>query len=163
MKIDYKTYKKPTDFMKFPQGDTVIRIISEGDFTPMHGVGAGSSHRNLGRCRGVGCELCSGYIDSKGREVPPNEPKEKWRWVILDRTGDQVYYLEAGSRCGNAICEEAKKQGDPQQYDLIISKKGAGLNTEYAAKKSPETKPFTQSEMDIIKARKPLLVRKYML
>ena len=37
-KIDLKTYTKPTDFVKFPIGETKVILVSEGGMVKKRGI-----------------------------------------------------------------------------------------------------------------------------
>src|SRR6185312_1680175 len=111
-KIDYTTYTKPSDFTRFLQGDTMVRIISNGVLVKKHGMKTATGYIPLGDCtERADCDQC----------LKGNEPKQKWTWICLVRGTNEVKILDVGAMVGDAICKiaQARKQ-DPQEYDLII-------------------------------------------
>jgi len=151
-KIDYNTYTKPTDFARFPLGDSVIRILSSGGMVKKHGMRTGTGYVPLGDCtEEADCEYC----------LKGNEPKQKWTWICLMRATKEVKILDVGPMLGDAICQiaQARKQ-DPQEFDLIINKAGSGLKTKYTVRPG-EIKPLTEQEQKEIKAMKLFLIKKY--
>lgn len=151
-KIDYKTYEKPSDFIKFNQGENRVRIISDGVFVKRHGMKTATHYIPLGNCTEDGnCEHCA-----KGLE-----PKQKWTWVIYSLDKKDVFVLDAGVQIGDQICQIAKDSGDPKAYDLIILRSGVQRNTKYTVKKTDPTK-FDQELINLIKAKKAFLEKKYL-
>lgn len=145
-KINYNGYKKPTDYMKFEAGDTKMKIISSGIIGMHHAIRA-RNYVPLGMCMAYKgeCEHCD-----KG-----NEPKRVWRWIVVDVEADEVKMLEAGPMLGNEICELADREGDPQEYDIIVHRTGELLKTKYTAKKADtvteESKGWVPTKRYLIK------------
>lgn len=150
--IDYKTYKKPTDFLRFEQGDTTIRIISKGALGKRHGMKTANGYVPLGLCtESTDCEQC----------LKGNEPKRTWRWVAIEVGEKEPKVLDAGPMLGNEICNLASEHGDPQEYDIVVNKSGFKLKTKYTAKKSSVDMTITPDEKDAFKSLKAFLVKKY--
>jgi len=123
-KIEYKGYKKPSDYAKFNVGNNRIRVVSSGAMGFSHGMKTARGWIPLGLCSGDNCEHCN-----KG-----NDAKRFWRWIVYDFDTKDVKILDAGVMIGNAICELASLEGDPQEYDLIINRVGEKLKTKYSVK-----------------------------
>lgn len=151
-KIDYAHYVKPTDFARFEQGDTTIRIISNGALVKKHGLKTANGYVPLGDCtEKPDCEQC----------LKGNEPKQKWIWICAIRPTNDVKLLDVGAMTGDAICKIAqKREQDPKEYDLIINKVGVGLRTKYIVKVG-EVKPLGDEELKAMEAMKTFLVNKY--
>lgn len=148
-KINYKGYKRPSDYVCFEIGENRIRVISSGAMGLQHGLRTANRWVNLGLCTGDNCEHCA-----KG-----NLAKRFWRWIVYDYADAGVKMLDAGPMIGNQICELADKlNDDPQNYDLIIVRKGLGLKTKYETRKAPENK---EPEKEGIKSKKRYLINKY--
>ena len=151
--IDYKTYKKPSDYIKFEEGDTPIRIISKGFIGLQHGLRGARGWVNLGFCtEDDTCEHCK-----KG-----NEAKRFWKWVVVDRKDNEVRLLDAGVMLGDGICQIAIKEGDPTKYDLIVNRVGQKLKTKYIVKKSVANIPITKDDISKWQGMKRFIVNKYM-
>lgn len=151
-KIDYMTYQKPSDFTRFAEGESVVRIISNGVLTKKHGMKTATGYIPLPDCtEKADCEQC----------LKGNEPKQKWTWICLVRKTGDVKILDVGAMVGDAICKiaQARKQ-DPQEYDLIITKTGQGLRTKYVVKAGPVS-PLTAEEQKATSAMKQFLIKKY--
>lgn len=152
-KIDYQTYTKPSDFVKFPQGNTTIRIISSGGLVKKHGMRMGGRYVPLGDCTETPeCEFClKGY-----------EPKQKWIWIAYVWDTKEVKILDCGSMLGDAICKLAQESNsDPQEFDILVSKTGKDLQTKYTAKIGEKTK-LTEEEITSMKNVKQFLIKKYL-
>lgn len=151
-KIDYKSYQRPSDFAKFPQGQSTIRIVSSGGIAKKHGMRTATGYVPLGNCtEDANCKFC----------LQDNEPKIKWMWLCIFRPDNQVKLLDCGPMIGDAICKIAQNLNkDPQEYDLVITKAGEGLRTKYNVKLGKET-PLTAEEIEKMKAAKVLLIKKY--
>jgi len=148
-KINYDNYKKPTDFIKFEQGDNKIRILSDGLLARFHGTRMGGRYVPLGLCTENGdCPHCRGN----------NEPKRVWRWVAFDYQNKEVKLLDAGPMIGNQICMLG---GDPQEYDIIVNKVGEKLKTKYETRKAPESVAITEEKMNRLKPMVNFLIKKY--
>jgi hypothetical protein len=150
-KIDYTTYKKPTDFIKFQPGDNKIRIISDGLLARFHGTRMGGRYVPLGLCSESGdCPHCLGG----------NEAKRVWRWVAYDYATKEVKLLDAGPMIGDQICVKAvERKQDPQEFDLIINKVGVGLKTKYDVKAVDAT--VKSSDFERFKPMRNFIIKKY--
>ncbi len=152
-KIDYGNYKKPSDFMSFEQGDTQIRIISNGLLGYQHGMNTARGFVNLGICpEDETCEHCKkGY-----------EPKLIWKWIVFDHTDSRVKLLDAGPMIGNQIAEKlGGKHGDPKEYDIVINRKGLKLETEYLCAKAKGDKEIPEKDQESFEFKKKRLINKY--
>ena len=148
-KIDYINYKKPTDYIKFSQGDNRIRIITSGAVGYSHGIRTARGYKPLGLCRGDDCPHCK-----KGVEA-----KRTWRWIAYDFTDEDVKLLDAGVQVGNGICElAAKLQDDPQNFDIIIHKTGEKRDANYLVTKAKDEKLMSKKDLS---AKKRYLISKY--
>ncbi len=150
-KIDYKTYKAPSDFISFSEGETVIRILSDGYLVKKHEYRTGTVFRSM-RCKEKkDCELCiKGY-----------EPKNKWIWIVLDRTNKRCGILETGKMLGNQISFIGKKLGNPQEYDIIIRANGKNLERNYVTSKKPTSEELKPEEKEVISKSLSYLFNKY--
>lgn len=149
-KIDYETYKTPSDYMKFDQGETIIRIVSTGGLSRKHGLKTKSRWVQLGECTGAGCEHCA-----KG-----NLPKLSWIWLVLDRTNKEVKIMDVGKMIGDSIAHMGKQYGDPRNFDVRVKRSGTGLKTSYQVFKGEESE-LSEEESAIVAEYKPYLVKKY--
>jgi hypothetical protein len=150
-KIDYQHYEKPSDFAKFPEGNTVIRIVSSGVLTKKHGSRMGGRFVPLGECTETAdCPFCK----------QGSEPKLKWSWIVYLPATKQLKVLEVGPQVGDQICVIAKQHGDPQEYNLKVFKKGTGQSSQYAVTKGEPLKLLADEE-EFIKQSKPFLIKKY--
>jgi len=155
-KIDYKTYKKPTDFISFEQGDNRIRILSNGGMYLRHSMKTARGFIPLGECQGEGCEHCN------NPKLKDPTPKKVWVWIALNRDTGVVGVLETGVTIGDAICEMAKELSqDPQEYDIIINRQGSKLSTKYKVTKAAESEDLTEKEEKRVKANRQYLISKH--
>jgi hypothetical protein len=148
-KINYQNYKRPSDFMKFEQGENRIRVVSEGVIAMQHGLKTANRYVNLGFCtEKPDCPHCK-----KG-----NEPKRVWKWIVFDYANRDVKLLDAGPMLGNQLCEFGD---DPQKFDVIVTRSGTGLDTKYKVTKAVKSESFTDDILVSIKNKKARLIDKY--
>jgi hypothetical protein len=151
-KIDYTNYKKPSDFMSFSEGENRIRIVSTGVIGFQHVMKTANRFVNLGLCtEDSTCEHCAkGY-----------EPKRVWKWIVLDYSDMRIKILDAGPMLGNQICEIASISGDPEAYDIKVTRSGQKLQTEYTALKGQEGE-LPEEIKNNLEFSKKRLVNKYL-
>lgn len=151
-KILYESYEKPSNYAKFKQGDTTIRIVSSGGLYKKHTMKTARGFIPLGNC--TEDDLCSHCKSG-------NEAKIKWVWICLMIENKNVRLLEVGGQIGDAICKIAqRKKKDPTDFDLIVSKTGEGLNTKYSVEAGREY-PLSKEDLEFIAPAKKFLVHKY--
>lgn len=139
--------------MKFSQGENTIRIISAGMLGYQHSMKTANRYINLGLCsEDETCEHCQkGY-----------EPKQVWKWIVYDYSDKRVKILDAGPMLGNKICEIATIEGDPQEYDLKITRTGEKLKTQYpSVAKAKESQEIPEEEKKTFEFRKKRLISKF--
>lgn len=151
-KINYAEYQKPSDYMKFEQGDNRIRIISEGFMGLQHGLRTARGWVNLGECTGKDCEHC----------LKGNVPKRFWKWIVADRSIEEVRLLDAGIMIGDQICNIAKGLQGQLKRDLIVNRVGNDRQTKYTVKLAPDDKPITPENIERWKAAKTYIQVKYL-
>jgi hypothetical protein len=154
-KIDYAHYEKPSDFAKFAEGNTLMRIVSSGVLSKKHGTRMGGRFVPLGECTETAdCPFCK----------QGSEPKLKWIWIIYLPESKQVRILETGPQAGDQICVIARKiaraKEDIQDYELKMFKSGTGMSSKYTVTQG-EKKKLSPDEEEFIKQSKPFLIKKY--
>lgn len=151
-KIDYATYKKPSDFVHFEQNETTIRIISSGGMVKKHGMRTTRGYIPMGDCTETpDCKQCLGG----------NEPKQKWVWICYIRPTKEVKILDVGAMLGDAICKLAQERNqDPQEFDVVVKRSGQGLKTQYSARAVDGT-ALTDEEQKQVSHVRQFLIKKY--
>lgn len=82
--------------------------------------------------------------------------KDRFLWIVLRKNDDDepeaVQVFESGAMVFNGICSLAKqkKWGDPKDYDLTITRKGSGMDTEYFVSPSPKSK-LSNADLALLK------------
>lgn len=119
--IDYTTYEKPSDFYKMKDGKQVIQIISKGNIVDEYGM-----------------RTARGWVRFSEEEAKEKgmEGKKRFTWIIL--ADGKVKILQCGVLLGNQIAMLGKEHGDPQNYEIEITKSGTGFGTTYSIKKLGE-------------------------
>jgi len=142
--IDYTTYEKPSDFYKMKDGKQVIQIISKGNIVDEYGM-----------------RTARGWVRFSEEEAKAKniEGKKRFTWIVL--TGGKVKILQCGVLLGNQIAMLGKEFGDPQNYEIEVTKSGTGFGTTYSVKKLADTinKGDTLSQVN----EKMFLMKKYFL
>lgn len=151
-RIDYKTYTKPSDFVRFLAGETKLVIVSGGGMVKKHGMKTAKGYIPLGDCTETPeCEFC----------LKGNEPKLKWVWIVFNQKDRQVKVLDVGPMIGDAICKEAQEKGiDPNGYEVIINRSGTGRSTSYITNLGVKV-TLTPTDLAFIEPAKKFLVKKY--
>lgn len=151
-KIDYKTYEKPSDFIKFKIGENKIIILSNGGMVKKHGMMTGRGYVPMGDCtETLDCPQC----------LKGNEPKQKWIWIAYLPLTRQVKVLDVGPQIGNSICEQVQKmQIDPIGYEIIINRIGLGRDSQYTTVLGSKVQ-LTEKDKLFIEPTKKFLVKKY--
>lgn len=148
-KIDYGSYEKPSDFIKFNQGDTRIRVVSDGYLLRRHQFKHGGRFITI-PCVGRGCSNCE----------KAGPPVLRYAWVVLNRETEQVRVLEAGVTVGEALISIGKEK-DLRTVDLIITRKGHDKGTKYKIREAEESEPISDEVKEDILIRVPLYMKKY--
>jgi hypothetical protein len=151
-KIDYSSYKKPTDYIRFDAGDTKLVIISNGYLLKKHGMKTAGGYVPMPDCTETpDCPQC----------LKGNEPVQKWTWIVFAPTERKVGILDAGAQIGDAICKQAhERKIDLLMREITVNRVGTERSTKYKAevgnivKLSPEDEAF-------IEPSKRFLVTKY--
>jgi hypothetical protein len=152
-KIDYPNYKPMSDYMRFPEGDTHIRILTSGARGYEHERKIGSKFIPLGECVGLGCTYCA----------EGNKRKKVYVWIAYDLTAKEVKVLKTGKVLGEAICEYAQVKGiqTGAEFDLIINRKGLTKETtKYRVQDAPDS-TITPEEAETVAAQKKYLLTRY--
>lgn len=152
-KINYASYKTPSDFVKFGQGDNKVIIVSGGGMTKKHGMKTARGYIPMGDCtEQPDCPQC----------LKGNEPKTKWVWIAYLPTEHQVKLLDVGKTIGDSICKIAqeKKLEDLTGYEFNIVREGTMLNTKYEVLFISKA-TLSDDETKFIAPFKTFLVKKY--
>ncbi len=151
-KIDYKTYTKPSDFVRFLDGETKLVIVSGGGMVKKHGMKTAHGYVPMGDCTETPeCPQC----------LKGNEPKQKWIWIVFNQKDRQVRVLDVGPMIGDAICKQAQEKGiDPNGYEVIINRSGTGRTTQYITNLSAKI-TLTSADTAFIEPAKRFLIKKY--
>lgn len=154
-KIDYKTYVKPSDFLKLSEGDNIIRIVTEGIIATIYGMKTGQ------RWLRFGTQVDVRTKEKYGKSI---SSQRKWIWVALNRATGQVGLLEVGPVIGNAICEKARELAkDPREFDIMIKRFGTGMNTKYEVLNIEPSKEISTEVMERVKKEVSYLIEKYLV
>jgi len=171
------------EYLKLPEGDTRIRILDPAPYAfeewwaPKGNGGKGCSIPYKGKDdllekenrehmqkvfeeadkRGLEGEARKKFIRKYGYEkLPWGKTRKRYVIHVLDRSDGQVKLLEKG----NGLFKEIKKYalnpeyGDPRQYDITITRKGSGLNTEYTVTPARQNTPLTPEELELYNRNK---------
>jgi hypothetical protein len=115
------------DFTKFPEGNTVIRIIDEKPHTrwthwvPQANEGKGSSVT----CIGKGCPICELISHAKAnKEKPKYNSRKVHAMRIINRTTGKVEINEQGKTFYQNLNNIRKEIGDLRCFDVKVIRKG---------------------------------------
>lgn len=162
-----------SDWLNLKPGENKIRIVSEFDVYGQHFMGKGQpSLICIGKEEG--CIMCNegqewkdklkeaksvasynkkdlAELESKVKNYLPRATFLRW---VIDRTDNQVKLLRYGSTIQSQIADLAKsvEYGFDviPNYDMTITKKGQGFDTEYTVMASRKDTELTQEEKNMI-------------
>ena len=119
---DYNPPEAESSWLRLEEGTTVIRILSHVYHFQNHYL---PDQKKSVDCTGniATCQWCQ-----KG-----NKPRSRWAYYVLNRNTGDVKVFEMGWQIFGSILALAKDKdyGDPRNYDLKITRKGTGRDTEY--------------------------------
>jgi len=147
--------KSGGDWMKLKDGENKVRFVTESQAYGKHYVQAEKKNYV---CIGEKCILCSQGVKKQTRFIS---------WVI-DREDGQIKLLEIGWQIFKQMGELSKSSEygfkDLPPFDIIIKKKGEGLDTEYFIQPArKETKLTDEEKKEVKKLTSPELIVKKML
>lgn len=144
-RIEYQNYEKPSDYWSIPEGDSKIRVVSDGFMFTEYGINTSTGWKPIE----------ASIAKKKGLEG-----KLRYAWIVFVYESKKVKILSKGPMLGDSIAKIGKKNGDPINYDLIVTRIGSGKNSKYSVRKSDNP------DMDIVKNEKIIklkdnLINKY--
>lgn len=138
-------YKEPVtnNYMKFQTGDNTFRVLSSAivgmEFWKTETNEKGEEVRKPIRRRPTETIFTDELgLDSWGN---PERPKHFWAFVVYNREAGAIQILEITQksiRQGLKALVENKKWGDPKEYDIVVTKNGEKLDTEYIVTPEPK-------------------------
>lgn len=152
-KIDYQNYKTLSDFLKLPEGETPIRIISSGAYGFEHDKKMGNRMIPLGECPGFGCKHCKDGV-----------PRKKvWVWIAFDHIRHETKVLKVGKRLGDQICEYAMKNNieSGSEFNILIRREGLSKeDTKYIVSAASQLE-ISADEMEAVTRDRKYLISRY--
>lgn len=125
-------YKIPdtSNYMRFQEGENVFRALSSAVI--------GYEYFNTEKKPVRSKEAPDGIPSDIGKD---SSVKHFWAFVVYNETAKRIQILEITQK-GIMTTMQAyiknPKWGSPKEYDFIVSKKGSGLDTEYAVSVNPK-------------------------
>lgn len=152
--------KDKLEFMKFPEGRSVLRIVSSpfartGHWIPQAKVSV--------ECIGNGCPICEIRRQAKdaGEDAQYNK-RNTWMFWAIDRADGVFKIVDQGKTFMSGIQSmredliEDDKNADVTAFDIQIRRKGTDAqNTSYTFT-AKEVEPLTDAEKTTIASLKPL-------
>ena len=137
-----KNYKEPdtSNYMRLKQGDNKFRILSEIIVGMEYWKDDGDRRTPIRSRPGEKIELNRLETDKEGNLIMP---KHFWAMVVWNYDSEKVQILELTQstiRRKLTGLEHNKDWGDLRDYDITITREGAGYDTEYETIQSPKTK-----------------------
>lgn len=133
---------KNISFLTLEEGDNVVRFIGKYVYRNMHYYPHGKLHHII--CIGPeACPLCKMGVQFSFYYYSN----------VLDRKDDKMKILRFGPTIKDFINTISKSFGDPKDYDILITRRGKGLNTKYpAVLPMKDGKPLTTETIEHINA-----------
>ena len=140
-------YKEPVtdNYMKFQDGKNVFRVLS----TAIVGMEYWKTETNEN-----GEEVRKPIRKRMNENIPvedlgldkwgnPERPKHFWAFVVYNRQDEKIQILEVTQskiRKGIKNFVEDEDWGDPKEYDLVVTRSGEKLETDYVVSNKPKSK-----------------------
>lgn len=142
---DYGSYDVPkgdSNFLKLEDGDTRLRLCSKPLEIRFHQISGENEKYATTFCAGDKCELCK----------QGNKLKYKYAFLVLNRGDKKPYIYESPISVFRQITAYARntEYGDPEKYDLTISRSGKLPNISYSVVASPKVSDLTADEVKLI-------------
>jgi hypothetical protein len=140
-------YKEPVtaNYMKFALGENTFRVLSSAidglEYWKTATNEEGKEVRKPVRLRPEETYT----IDELeiGKDGFPVQPKVFWAFVVYNRDAEKVQILEVTQktiRDGLKALDKSKAWGDMKEYDIVVTKTGEGMETEYSVMPAPKEK-----------------------
>lgn len=143
---------KSSDFIRLEDGANRVRIVSEPVEKWRHFVQGEDGKKRVAECTGQGCTFC--HFDKAKKEycfaaISRNEQlKGGTASVKLLTVGQSVY-----SALWDLMNSEDWRFDGIPGYDIVITKKGQGLETEYSVQPVP-AKPLSEADAEVVRNAK---------
>jgi hypothetical protein len=149
--------KDKTDFTKFVNGATQIRIIDSEPFSRWsHWLQ--TAKRSI-TCPGQGCPVCELIKVAKdNKETPKYASSQKHSMNILNRNTGKLEVMEQGKQFFEQLRTLHKEVEDIRNYDIKVMKSGEGTNTTYTL---IPLAPAPLSDADVALAQKKMDLKEY--
>lgn len=149
LKEDYKVPEASGGYMKLKKGENKFRIVSESI--------TGYEYWNNSNKPVRSEEYPTNIEDPKvNKDGSIQKPKHFWAFIVWDYADDSLKILEiTQATIQQAIYTLFKneKWGEPQAYDLVITREGDGLDTKYNTLPDPKTE-LTKEQQEAVKNAK---------
>jgi hypothetical protein len=170
--------ERKLEYLQLPEGDTRIRVLDAVPYkykdwwAPKGNGGKGTSIPYKGKDdlleaenqaflkkvfdeadrRGLKGKARKDFLREHGyKKLPWGKPRNRFVIHVLDRATGEVKLLDKG----NGLFKELQKYvlnpeyGDLRQYDVTITRKGSGLDTEYTVTPARQNTPLTEEELKL--------------
>jgi hypothetical protein len=145
--------KAKTEFTKFPEGITRIRIVDDAPYARWtHWF---PQHKRSFNCTGYDCPICAVRKAQKAAgETPKIAVAQRFAINVLNRETGNVEIMEQGKQFFEELRDFNKDEGDLRTYDLKVKRKGSTKDdTSYRVDKH-DVYSLTPEELDLIKEKR---------
>jgi len=139
-----KDYSIPTDsnYMKFVQGENRFRILS----SPIIGMeywitDPKDSKKRMPVRKHMGVNIPVSELEENPKTHKVDLPKHFWALSVFNYQDKRVQILEItqkGIQKAVLALTKSKGWGSPKDYDLVVSREGEGMDTEYMVMPQPK-------------------------
>lgn len=149
-KIAASEYVKPSIYVKFPEGDSRIRIVSEIYLYKKYGTKVAG--RFIAQIVRDGEPVNEVFLRSKGES---SIPKRKYGFIAFSFAAKEFRIIECGPILGDMISQLLKANANYKESDLIIHRTGLQLrDTKY-------TVSFAKDESEKLPEKTPAMIAQY--
>lgn len=140
---NYKQPETQSSYLKFKDGETEFRILSDSITGYVYFDAENKPHRS--KDMPIDRKEHAKINEKSGKQ---DQPKHFWSFIVRSYSMKKVCILDITQKSiQNLILAyyHNNKRGDPKDYDLTVTRKGEGLDTEYSVIASPKT-PITEEQ-----------------
>lgn len=132
-------YKEPQgNYVKLPIGRTQLRILSSAVIGWEYWNRENKPVKQKEAYKGIPDDVGIDQISGRAKK-----PQHFWAFVVWNYTAEQVQIMQItqkGLQSSLRALIEDPAWGNPKEYDIVITKSGSGLDTDYKVMPSPKSK-----------------------
>jgi hypothetical protein len=136
---DYKGVPDTSNYMRFEDGRNRFRILGSA-IVGMEYWKTVDKKRTPFRIR-MNESVDQSVLEVNPKTGKPDQPKHFWAFVVYNCVAEKIQILEITQKTvmnGIKALIDSEDWGDPKEYDIMVTKEGKELETNYSVMPSPK-------------------------